>query len=97
MLAVVGKCGDVEPVPGGIVRWADQHGVDLGRFGPALSAAINANIGSAYDRSALIPEVTAYFREVADEVWLPMSRKQAETCREWSQTLIEAELLRKKP
>lgn len=96
MLAVVGKCGGFEPVPGAITRWADMNGVDIGRFGPALEAAISVNSGLEYDRSALIPEVTAYFREFAEEIWPPISKRTAETCRLWAKTLIDLQLLQKK-
>lgn len=57
-------CPGYQTVAGGLVNWADKHGIDEAYL-PAILHAMAANIGDDdYDRTKLIPHVTKYTRFV---------------------------------
>lgn len=57
-------CPGYTNVEGGLMKWADKHGVDEAYL-PAILHAMAANTGfDDYDRDKLIPKVTKYTRFV---------------------------------
>jgi hypothetical protein len=91
---VVGTlCGNLRIVEGAAAKMADRNGADIGRIGPALVAAWQANISQDYDRSALVPEVTEVVRNTFNMIDKDYTRNKTKACADWTKAIMPSGLI----
>jgi hypothetical protein len=79
------------------LKFAQEHGVDIHRLGPATFNALEFVVGSNYDPKALIPEVTLLVRSVSDKMNHDVSKSgKAAVCKLYGKHLTAAGFLRVK-
>jgi hypothetical protein len=80
-----------------VSKFAQERGVEIHRLGPATFNALEAVVGSSYDPTALIPEVTLLVRTVLDKMNHDVSKSgKAAVCKLYGKHLTDAGFLRVK-
>jgi len=80
-----------------VLKFAQERGVEIHRLGPATFNALEAVVGSSYDPTALIPEVTLLVGTVSDKMNHDVSKSgKAAVCKLYGKHLTSAGFLRVK-
>jgi hypothetical protein len=96
-IGVTNMCDEYDVDDMAILKFTAARAVDVERLGPATLNALEAVVGTDYDRGALIPEVTSIVRSVSDRMTRDVSKSgRALVCDRYAKKLIAVGFLRTK-
>src|SRR5687768_6016778 len=92
---IVSKCGTATIIPGGALKYAKSHGINFEVVGEAAGNAVLSIVDRPYDKTKLIPAVTAYVKQSSDFVASEYMRLGAKGfCDRYGKILVGAGIMK---
>ncbi|WFU52239.1 hypothetical protein QA639_21260 [Bradyrhizobium pachyrhizi] len=93
---VIALCPQYDMVDGAPRKTADRNGADFDTVGPAVVAAMMAQMDKPYERADMIPEISITVRDVVQDIMQDVRRSKPAECRKWGEAISPAGMIKLK-